>query len=86
MAKISQTSITLELETLSCDEVGNGIVMLDITVEEARELMNLLNERFDADKPIGGPLQYPEGVRTLGDPWGQTPIRHTGVEKSKKIT
>lgn len=53
MAKISQTSITLELETLSCDDMGDGIVMLDITVEEAKDLMNLLKERF------GEKLQHP---------------------------
>lgn len=70
MAKISQTSITLELETLSCDEVGNGIVMLDITVEEAMELMTLLKERFSDNKidlmphPSSTTLEYPPGVRS----------------------
>lgn len=53
MAKISQTSITLELETLACDDMGDGIVLIDVTVEEAQELMNLLKERF------GEKLQYP---------------------------
>lgn len=60
MAKISQTSITLELETLTCDDMGDGIVMIDVTVEEAQELMNLLKERFD-EKPQH-PV-YPHHVR-----------------------
>lgn len=65
MAKISQTSITLELETLSCDEVGNGIVMLDITVEEAIDLFKQLKERFETYTPLSGTttLEYPPGVR-----------------------
>lgn len=81
MAKISQTSITLELETLSCDEVGNGIVMLDITVEEARDLMNLLKERFETNTL----LEYPSDVRgfkmtptdSFANPGGNDPLAGT---------
>lgn len=74
MAKISQSSITLELETLSCDEVGNGIVMLDITVEEAQELRKLLNERFN-ENTTSGPLQHTNGAGIWLD--NTTPINST---------
>ena len=82
MAKITQTSITLELETLSCDDMGDGIVILDITVEEARDLMNLLKERFSENT---AELHYPEGVRgfkmtptdAFANPGGNDPLAGT---------
>jgi len=84
MARISQTSITLELETLSCDEVGNGIVMLDVTVEEAQELRRLLNERFNENTFVE--LNYPPGVRgynmTPTDLMSQ-PLTTTGIHEDK---
>lgn len=77
MAKISQTVITLELETLSCDDVGDGIALLDITVEEAIELMNLLKERFESSTPLASSttLQYPPGVRNWTNCSTSEPIK-----------
>lgn len=59
MAKIHATTVALEIETLAFHDAGDGIVMLDITVEEAQDLFQQLKERFETYIP----LQYPSGVR-----------------------
>lgn len=76
MAQISESSIVIKLNTLALVEHGGGVVDVEVTSDEARALFALLKKRFE----IYTPLQYPEGVR---DPWGQTPIRYTGVDEDK---
>ena len=79
MAQISESSIVIKLNTLALVEHGGGVVDVEVTSDEARALFALLKKRFE----IYTPLQYPEGVRNPGDPWGQTPIRYTSVDEDK---
>jgi len=89
MAQISESSITIKLNTLAVDEIGSGVVDVEVTIEEARELYTLLKERFETYTP----LQYPQGTRTLSGPFANpggndplantTNIQFTGVNEDK---
>lgn len=60
MAWISENSITIKLQTLSFKENGCGVVDVEVTADEARDLMELLNNRFG--EKVQHPV-YPHHVR-----------------------
>ena len=60
MAWISENSITIKLQTLSFKENGCGVVDVEITPDEAKDLMKLLNKRYGGEKVD---LTYPPNVR-----------------------
>lgn len=68
MAWISENSITIKLQTLSFKENGCGVVDVEITADEAKDLMRLLNKRFGGTSH----LVYPTNVR------GVNPERDNG--------
>ena len=83
MAKITQASISLELEVLDYEEASNTALSINLTIEEAQSLYKLLKERFETYTP----LQYPHGVRgydkdRYGDLMSQ-PLTTTGTHKDK---
>ena len=60
MAWISENSITIKLQTLSFKENGCGVVDVEITPDEAKDLMKLLNKRYGGTSHI----VYPPNVRS----------------------
>ena len=83
MAKITQASISLELNALDSSLSADGTLNVDLTIEEAQELYKLLKERFETYTP----LQYPPGVRgfnmTPTDDLMSQPLTTTGVHEDK---
>lgn len=64
MAKITQTSISLELNALDSSISSDGNLNVDLTIEEAQSLYKLLKERFSDS----GWIHYPTNVRDTGMP------------------
>ena len=60
MAWISENSITIKLQTLSFKENGCGVVDVEVTADEAKDMMELLNNRFG--EKVQHPV-YPHYVR-----------------------
>ena len=60
MAWISENSITIKLQTISFKENGCGVVDVEITADEAKDLFKLLNKRYGGEKVA---LTYPPNVR-----------------------
>lgn len=79
MAQISESSITLKLNTLSIKDGYNNVIDVEVSVDEARELFMLLKERFETHTT----LQYPPSVRPSTDSWEPFPIRYTGINEDK---
>ena len=83
MAKITQASISVELEVLDYKEASNTALSINLTIEEAQSLYKLLKERFETYTP----LQYPPGVRgyniTPTDDLMSQPLRTTGIHEDK---
>ena len=80
MAQVSEGSITLRLDTLSIIKDGyHGLVYVEVSIDEARELFMLLKERFE----IYTPVQYQPVVRTSDNCWEPFPIRYTGINEDK---
>ena len=60
MAWISENSITIKLQTISFKENGCGVVDVEVTADEAKDLFKLLNKRYGGEKVA---LTYPPNVR-----------------------
>lgn len=85
MAKITQASISLELNALDSSLSADGTLNVDLTIEEAQELYKLLKERFETYTP----LQYPPGVRgfnmTPTDDLMSQPLTTTGEVRNERL-
>lgn len=85
MAKITQASISLELNVIHVEHISEGISVITLTIEEARDLMNLLKERFSENTVEPAWSHYPEGVRgfkmtptdAFANPGGNDPLAGT---------
>ena len=93
MAWISENNITIKLQTLSFKENGCGVVDVEVTADEAKDLMRLLNKRFGGTNHI----VYPDNVRNTegcldknwlkerysGDNWEDVMEKTTGIVEDK---